>query len=426
MKILMVCAEFPLLSETFVLDQITGLIDRGHDVQILAKRPADGIIHHAQFEAYGLGRRIVYLEMPDGVTKTWVFLSALWRSLARGRMRLARASCAIAIRKIFRVRARPINPLDLLLYADALLQMSRPDIAVCHFGPQGDLAIALRDCTGLNFSVATVFHGHDMSALFRQKGDSVYTCLLSKGELFLPISFQFRERLIALGAPADKVMVQRMALNLDMFGAGARQHRPATNEFTFLSIGRLVEKKGHNDAIEALAICKAAHPSLAIRLVIIGDGPLSARLRALAATLGVADSVVFTGALPRPAVREHLAQADAFVLPSVTARDGDTEGIPVSIMEAMAMGLPVLSTFHSGIPEIVQDGVSGILVSERDPAALGAAMGRLVEAPDFSASMGRAGRDFALANLDLNHWNDLLVERLSLLLEPEQIPVMVL
>jgi len=413
MKILMVCSEFPLLSETFILDQVTGLIDRGHDVRILAKRPRTINVQHTQVDEYGLTERTTYVDAAVGPAKVVKFVKAAFAAFAEGKRRLVLTACAIAFGKIIRLRPRAIDPLELLVHAKALLKMEPPDIAVCHFGPQGDLAVCLREGLGLKFPVVTVFHGHDMSALLYQKGEQVYRHLLASGDLFLPISDRFRDRLVALGAPAERVMVQRMGLNLALFPDGDCEGTGRGREFLFLSIGRLVEKKGHKHTIRAFANCQASNPGLAMRLVIVGDGILLPELRMLAAQLRLGDAAVFAGGLSRQGVREHLLAANAFVLPSVTAPDGDSEGIPVSIMEAMAMGLPVISTVHSGIPEIVQDGITGILVPERDDAALALAMGKLATAPDFSASMGRAGRRYIADRLDLGIWNDLLVERLS-------------
>jgi colanic acid/amylovoran biosynthesis glycosyltransferase len=263
-----------------------------------------------------------------------------------------------------------------------------------------------------------------MSALFYQKGEHVYRRLVASGDLFLPISDRFRDRLISLGAPADRVMVHRMGLNLNLFCPGDLAGTGVKGDFLFLSVGRLVEKKGHQYTIRAFAICRRANPGLAMRLVIIGHGALLPQLRSLAAELGLADEVMFTGGLSRQLVRDYLVAADAFVLPSVTAADGDTEGIPVSIMEAMAMELPVLSTVHSGIPEIVQDGITGFLVPERNEAALAVAMGKLAAAPDVSASMGHAGRRYIAERLDLGFWNDLLVERLTHAVNQAKIPLM--
>jgi len=159
-----------------------------------------------------------------------------------------------------------------------------------------------------------------------------------------------------------------------------------------ISTGRLIEKKGHTYTLQALALLKRSRPELAFTLDIVGEGPDEAALKAETARLGLEAVVRFHGGLPHQRTLELLRNAAIFVLPSVTAADGDMEGIPVSIMEAMALGLPVVSTFHSGIPELVEDGVSGRLVPERDPEALAAAIASVVATPGQWVAFARAGR----------------------------------
>src|SRR5699024_2729183 len=124
----------------------------------------------------------------------------------------------------------------------------------------------------------------------------------------------------------------------------------------FVSVCRLIEKKGIEFALRALARMQQDRPERAWSYTIIGDGELRGALEALATELGIADIVRFCGAQPHDVVRRCLAESHVFVLPSVTARNGDVEGIPISLMEAMAAGLVPVSTFHSGIPELIEDG----------------------------------------------------------------------
>jgi colanic acid/amylovoran biosynthesis glycosyltransferase len=137
-----------------------------------------------------------------------------------------------------------------------------------------------------------------------------------------------------------------------------------------ISVGRLIEKKAHLFTLRALAQLRERRPDIDFRFDIVGEGPDEAALKAEAARLKLMDRVTFHGALPHDRTLALLNAASVFVLPSVTAANGDMEGIPVSIMEAMAQGLLVISTFHSGIPELVEPGKEGILVPERDEAAL--------------------------------------------------------
>jgi len=152
-----------------------------------------------------------------------------------------------------------------------------------------------------------------------------------------------------------------------------------------------------------------------MNLSIIGDGPLFEKFRDIVEELGLAKIVELHGGIPREEVRARLLAANAFVLPSVTTDAGDIEGIPVAISEAMATGLPVISTYHSGIPEIVEDGVTGLLVAERDVHALAEAMCRIARDRKLAARMGRAAREKVERDLNLDRWNDVLAERIRLL-----------
>jgi colanic acid/amylovoran biosynthesis glycosyltransferase len=175
----------------------------------------------------------------------------------------------------------------------------------------------------------------------------------------------------------------------------------------------MVEKKGFDDALAAFARMRAEQDAPRATLTLIGDGPLRRDLQAQSAHLGVGEAVRFTGLLPHARVAEELARAHVFVLASRTAKSGDMEGIPVALMEAMAQGMPVLATRHSGTPELVEHDVSGLLCEEGDRAALARNMSAVARTPERWATMGAAGAAKVRAEFDLEVWNDRLLERLS-------------
>ena len=181
-------------------------------------------------------------------------------------------------------------------------------------------------------------------------------------------------------------------------------------EVRLLTVARLVEKKGHAHALRAIARVRDELPSL--RYDVIGDGPLRADLEALAGTLGIADRVHFHGAASSDAVRRAMDDADLFVLPSVTASDGDEEGTPTVLLEAAYRRLPVLSTRHAGIPEMVADGESGVLVAEGDDAALADGLRAMVRSRERWPAMGEAGRRLVI---DRGHLMGDVAARLELL-----------
>lgn len=168
---------------------------------------------------------------------------------------------------------------------------------------------------------------------------------------------------------------------------------PAGGVPAIISVGRLIEKKGFADLIDACAILNESGQNFSCR--IIGEGPLEDALRARIADRGLQDRVKLTGPLSQTEILAQLARAMVFVLPCVREADGAMDNLPTVIMEAMAAGLPVISTPLAGIPEMVENGFNGELVPERDPAALAAAIKRILDDPQHARQLGERGRQIA-------------------------------
>ena len=415
MRVLMVLVDFPALSETFVLDQITGLIDRGFDVDIMAAGARKEVTVHPDVNAYSLLSRVRYVESSaTGGSRLlrWGRLSA--KLIWQGQLGLLKEAIRAGLHRALK-RPSVVGALQLLAYARALERLPCPDVVLCHFGPNGELMVRLRKAFKASWAVATFFHGYDVSALLGRNGPGVYDRLLREGDLFLPASEVFQERLLELGAAADRTVVQRMGVRPERLTSEEEENTAARREFVFVSVGRLVEKKGLEYAIQAIAKCRQMDLDVKLTLVIVGDGPLMGHLLDKIRELRVEDIVRIHGSLPRERIREKLLAANAFILPSVTAEDGDMEASPVAISEAMAVGLPVLSTHHGGIPEIVDHEVTGLLVAERDVNALADAMYRVVRNRGVARRMGRAARQKVERELDLDRWNDVLAARIETL-----------
>lgn len=169
----------------------------------------------------------------------------------------------------------------------------------------------------------------------------------------------------------------------------ARATRPAGAPFTVLFVGRLVERKGVAHLVDALALLHSQPPA---RLVVIGEGPERSRLEARAHEHGIGDRIEFRGKVPDDALQRAYGEADVFVLPSVFDARGDTEGLGVVLLEAMDYGVPVIASRVGGIVDIVEDGVTGILVPPGDAGALAQALARVLDTPDLARRMGEAGR----------------------------------
>jgi colanic acid/amylovoran biosynthesis glycosyltransferase len=254
--------------------------------------------------------------------------------------------------------------------------------------------------------LVVTFHGYDFSTVPRVEGPDVYHNLFRDAGTVTVNCEYARERVRELGCPAERIQTLRMGVDLNEF-AFQKHPRVVTDPVRVLTVARLVEKKGIEFAIRAIAHLREKHPG--IRYDIIGDGPLRASLEKLVAELRLDEIVRFHGTASNQVVREKMKQAHIFLLSSVTAQNGDQEGTPVSLIEAQACGLPVISTRHSGIPEVVLDGESGFLVAERDAEALADKLSLLIENPRLCDQFGACGRKHVEAQFDVHRLNTELV-----------------
>lgn len=236
-----------------------------------------------------------------------------------------------------------------------------------HHGQLGILLLPFKEQTGL--PMVTSIRGRDgtladqhFSYLDNMK------ILFERTELFLPVCQYLADQIIEWGCPPEKIKVLYGGVNLEQF-----QYRTPeiTGSQNILSIGRLVEKKGHHILMQAFAKIRSKFPNAT--LTVIGRGPMENQLISLANQLQLGGSFKLLQHLPKEKVYEHMTKADLFCAASLVASNGDVEGIPNTVKEAMATGLPVISTTHAGIPELVTHNVDGFLVPENnvDELALG-------------------------------------------------------
>jgi colanic acid/amylovoran biosynthesis glycosyltransferase len=410
MSILFVLPEFPKYSETFVIDQIVGLLDRGFDVRILAisrgPAPAPGDLVARR----GLMDRATFIfDHAASASTSWQILLQRLRQVLPGLPR-ARVRRALSVRR-YGHAART------LALAGAARRLNRPlkaDAIIAHFGPTGVLATNLRSLGLLEGPIFTVFHGYDLSrhsVLARHAGD--YRRLFASGERMLPISTCWAQKLEALGCAPDKIQVHRMGVDTDSFRfeppvvAAPLQGRT----LRVVTVARLVEKKGVIYLCQAVA--RLAQRHIRVELEVIGDGPLQAELEGFVAEHALGTHVFLRGRRDKAYVQAALGRADVFALPSVTAADGDQEGIPVSLMEAMASGVPCLSTVHSGIPELIEDGLSGWLVPERDVEALADRLASIQRGDYDLAAIAQCARTTVETRFNQGRLHDQLAAQLA-------------
>jgi glycosyltransferase involved in cell wall biosynthesis len=245
------------------------------------------------------------------------------------------------------------------------------------------------------------FHGADVMVDMNKPAYRAATLqMLDAVTLVLVRSESLRRALVDLGCDPEKIEIQRTGIPLEEFPFRDRAV-PKNGDWQFVQAGRLIEKKGLPVTLRAFSAFLKQHPNAT--LTIAGEGPLLAELHKLAGALGVTDRVSFTGFVSQEQLREVYYRSHIFLHPSQTGRDGNQEGIPNSMLEAMATGLPVFATEHGGIPEAIENGVSGVLVAERDDEALTRALLNAAQNPVFLSRIGHAGADALRKNFDLSH-----------------------
>jgi glycosyltransferase involved in cell wall biosynthesis len=243
------------------------------------------------------------------------------------------------------------------------------------------------------------FHGADVMVDMNKPAYREATLqMLDAVTLVLVRSESLRRALADLGADPEKIEIQRTGIPLEEFHFWDRAVAK-DGEWRFVQAGRLIEKKGLPVTLRAFSTFLNQYPGAT--LTIAGEGPLLSELQKLARDLKVADRVSFTGFVSQEQLREIYYRSHIFLHPSQTGRDGNQEGIPNSMLEAMATGLPVFATEHGGIPEAIENGVSGVLVPERNEAALARALLDAAEDHDLLSRIARAGAGAVKHNFDL-------------------------
>ncbi|TGA98709.1 glycosyltransferase [Sporolactobacillus shoreae] len=250
----------------------------------------------------------------------------------------------------------------------------------------------------MNLPLVTSIRGRDATLADQPIGYLEHIKMLfDQGELFFPVCQFLAEKITDLGCPSDKIRVLYGGVDLNQFVYRSPNQRDSQN---IISFGRLVEKKGHLILIRAFHKIRHQFPNAT--LTIIGSGPLENSINSLATELNLGHSFRFLKQIPKDQVQEELTHADLFCAPSMEASNGDVEGIPNTIKEAMATGVPVISTFHAGIPELITHDKEGILVQENNVDELADAIEFMLNNRQKWETYTLAARQKIEQNFDLN------------------------
>lgn len=242
-------------------------------------------------------------------------------------------------------------------------------------------------CQQLNLPLVVHFHGFDLSVRrVLERYASAYSVMFRQAGGLIAVSRAMQRKLLEMGAPPERVHYNPCGVNCELFDGAS----PADAQPLVLTVGRFVEKKGPQLTLAAFAQALRLYP--AARLRMIGDGPLLEACRKLSHRLAIDHAVTFLGSQPHRLVAEEMRRARLFAQHSIEAPSGDSEGTPVAILEAGASGLPVVSTYHGGIPDVVIDNETGLLVQERDVEGMASQMLRLLRDPALAEALGRAAQ----------------------------------
>lgn len=377
-RVAYVMSRFPKLSETFVLYEMAALAASGVEVEVFPMIRHQESVQHSEAADYVRRARYQPL-MSAGVLASQVFwlvrrpaaYAKLWWDSIRGTIGAPH------------VAARTLAVLPQAAHNARVMQRLGITHVHAHFANHPSTAAwAIHRLTGIPYSFTA--HAHDLYE------DQHLLCDKVREAAFVVAISDFNRALISrsCAAFAKNVHVIHCGIDADLFHP---ETRSPSDVLRIVCVGSLEAKKGQSYLVEACRLLMQS--GRRVECALVGDGPDRDALDAQVREAGLEGVVQILGAQSRENVLEALRSADVAVLPSVVLPSGKMEGIPVALMEAMACGLPVVSTQISGIPELIENGVSGLLVPERDARALADALADIVARPDRAAEMGERGRE---------------------------------
>ena len=370
---------YPRLSETFIVNEILEMERRGVEVVIFAlKKPDEGRFHQ---QVSQVRAQVVYLDSRRLKTG-WPLLREHWGALSPHSPQL----WGLFEELLAQDEPRSMDLFFAAVLASAIALDMGLDHIHAHFASTpSTIAYYASRITGMKYS----FTAH-AKGIFRTGINQDHLSEKIGAASFVSTVTSFNKDHISSMFPAmssEKIKVVYNGIDLDLFSFSRYESRQPG---LILSVGRLVPKKGFSDLIRACSILKLK--GIDFKCVIIGDGDQRGQLEAMISESGLDDSVTLLGALTQAEVRDHLTRASVFALPCTVDPDGNQDALPTVLLEALAMGCPVVSTAISGVPEIVDTGVDGLLVAPGDRAALSESLETILAAPALAEEFALRGR----------------------------------
>lgn len=402
LKILSFIGIFPAISESWFVEQTTGLLDKEVEIDIVAFRKSGPGHISEKIKKYHLMDRVTYIEFPENrVKRFFLVLPLIFKMLLLSPAALGRA---LNVKKL----GKSALALKYIFWTAPLLgKTDQYDVIHCHFGMVANRFLVIRDILGIKQKFITTFYGQDSSKYIQAKGLSVYDRLKRESSYILLMTNEMKDRLVSLGFPEHKLLVHYTGVNTDQYDFRLKSY-DGRRIFNIVSVGRLVPKKGFDDLLRAAEIISRSYKNFKINIV--GDGERGAYLRALADRLGISGIVEFKGMMPHRETLKFFAQNDIIVQLSKTAPDGDTDDLPFVLLEGQISGLPAVTTNHVGIPDGILNGKTGFLVPEGDYVAAAEKIMFLIQNPNVMQEFSGNAHRFVKERFDLNSLNNKLIE----------------
>jgi glycosyltransferase involved in cell wall biosynthesis len=268
------------------------------------------------------------------------------------------------------------------------------DVVLAEYGPSAVSILPV--CASLKIPMVSHFHGFDVwMNNVKEQYIEEYKKVFNHSSKIIAVSHDMKKELVRMGAPADKTIIIPCGVDIDCF----KPVNPADNKPSLVGVGAFREKKAPDKTI--LAFSKIAEDCPEAILTIFGDGPLHNSCKALVSELELSSKVFLPGKIDHKDVAEKISKARAFVQHSVQANNGDKEGTPVAILESCCCGIPVISTRHAGIGEVIMDQETGLLVDENDIDGMASHMKTLLENPQKAKSLGEKAAEYCRKNYSI-------------------------